>query len=166
MTAVAVESTAGEGTPVSLTWHARTATPANAADSPLTLTTTLDRTEVSEGDTVRVTAVLTNATAQPVGMAMAIVGLPAGLRLPPDFKQLKALTERPAAGEPRASHFEVTPREVVFYRRGLAANESVTLAFDAVAETPGTSRGPASRAYPYYAPEFKHWATPLGVSVK
>ena len=121
---------------------------------------------MNEGDTVRVTAVLTNATAKPVGMVMAIVGLPAGLRLPPDLKQLKALTERPAAGEPRVSHFEVRPREVVFYRHGLAANETVTLVFDAVAETPGTSRGPASRAYPYYAPEFKHWATPLSVMVK
>ena len=60
----------------------------------------------------------------------------------------------------------MTPREVIFYRRALAANESVTLVFDAVAETPGTSRGPASRAYPYYAPEFKNWATPLSVSVK
>ncbi len=166
VTAVTVESTTGESYPVSLTWHARAATPANAADCPVTLTTSLDRTELSEGDTVRVTAVLSNATAKPVGMVMAVVGLPAGLRLPPDLKQLKALTERPATGEPRVSHFEVKPREVVFYRHGLAANERVTLVFDAVAETPGTSRGPASRAYPYYAPEFKHWATPLSVVVK
>ncbi len=164
-TAVTVEATGGTGTPVALTWQARTATPENAADSPVTVTTTLDRADYSEGDTARVTVVVANVSGKPVGMVMAVVGLPSGLRLPPDLKQLKALTERPATGEPRVSHFEVRPREVVLYRHGLAAGQSVTVVFDAIAETPGTSRGPASRAYPYYAPEFKHWAKPLGVSI-
>ena len=164
-TAVTVEATGGAGTPVALTWQARTATPANAADCPVTVATALDRRDYGEGDTARVTVVVANPAAQPVGMVMVIVGLPSGLRLPPDLKQLKALTERPAAGEPRVSHFEVRPREVVLYRHGLAANESVTVVFDAVAEYPGTSRGPASRAYPYYAPESKYWVKPLDVTI-
>ncbi len=165
VTGVTVESTTGETYPVSLTWRARTATPAAAVDCPVTLTTSLDRTALTEGDTARVTVVLANPSAQPVGMVMAIVGLPAGLKLPADLKQLKALTERPAAGEPTVSSFELRPREVVLYRHGLAAGETVTLVLDAVAETPGTSRGPASRAYPYYAPDHKFWAKPLDATV-
>ena len=163
--AVTVESTTGETYPVSLTWRARTATPDAAAGCPVTLTTSLDRTDLAEGDTARVTVVLANPSAQPVGMVMAIVGLPAGLKLPADLKQLKALTERPAAGEPTVSYFEVRPREVVLYRHGLAPGETVTLVLDAIAETPGTSRGPASRAYPYYAPDHKFWAKPLDATV-
>jgi hypothetical protein len=162
---VTVENTTGETYPVSLTWRARTATPAAAAGCPVTLTTSLDRAALTEGDTARVTVVLANPSAQPVGMVMAIVGLPAGLKLPADLKQLKALTERPTAGEPTVSSFELRPREVVLYRHGLAAGESVTVALDAVAETPGTSRGPASRAYPYYAPDHKFWAKPLAATV-
>ena len=165
VTGVTVESTTGETYPVSLTWRARTATPDVAVDCPVTLTTNLDRSALTEGDTARVTVVLANPSAQPVGMVTAIVGLPAGLKLPADLKQLKALTERPAAGEPTVSFFELRPREVVLYRHGLAAGETVTLVLDAVAETPGTSRGPASRAYPYYAPDHKFWAKPLDATV-
>ena len=116
VTAVTVEATAGEGCPVALTWHARTANPATSPDCPLTLTTSLDRAGYAEGDAARVSVTWANPSARPVGMAMAVVGLPAGLRLPPDFKQLKAMTERPAAGEPRVSHFEVRGREVILYR--------------------------------------------------
>ena len=37
---------------------------------------------------------------------------------------------------------------------------------DAIAKIPGTTTGPASRAYPYYDGEAKRWAEPLRVVIE
>ena len=42
-----------------------------------------------------------NVSETPHGMAVAIVGLPAGLKLPEDLKQLKDLTAAPPPGPSR-----------------------------------------------------------------
>jgi hypothetical protein len=94
-------------------------------------------------------------------MAVAVVGLPAGLKLPPDATQLKALA---AAG--RVAYWEQTGRELVFYWRGLAPKQDVTLALDLIADVPGEFRGPASRAYLYYHSQAKCWADPVTVRVR
>jgi hypothetical protein len=164
VTAVAVESTGLDGVPVTLAWHARAATPPSARDGPLRLTVALDKPTYAEGDTARLRVTLANDAFKAVDMATFVVGLPAGLTLPPDLKQLKALTGA-ADGPPKVDYFEVRGRELVLYRRGLAASETVTFSLDTLAETPGTSRGPASRAYPYYSPELTRWAAPLAVTI-
>ena len=57
---------------------------------PVQLATTLDRRrKLHEGDTVRLTVTVENVSGKGQGMAVAIVGLPGGLTLPEDMKQLK-----------------------------------------------------------------------------
>jgi alpha-2-macroglobulin-like protein len=164
---IRIETTTKESYPVSLTWNARTTQPNSSGECPLALTTKFDRTTANEGETVRLTATLTNLRDAKQGMSMAILGLPAGLKLPEDMKQLKALTEQPVDGtEPVVSYFELRGREVILYRRGMMPKEVLNLTLDLIAETPGQTRGPASRAYLYYGPEHKQWLTPLAIDIQ
>jgi hypothetical protein len=93
-------------------------------------------------------------------MVVAVVGLPAGMKLPEDFKQLKDLTDKGAIG-----FFEVRGRELVLYWRGMGPKERMAVGVDLIADVPGTYRGPAGRAYVYYDPDHKHWVDPLAVRI-
>jgi hypothetical protein len=157
--------------PYTLGWSYRTLQPANAANCPVRLTTRLDRTAADEADTVRLTATLENRSGKGQGMAVAILGLPAGLTLPEDMKQIKELV-RPRDQAPRSadarsyvSHFEVRGRELVLYWRDLAPDEKVRVDLDLICRVPGEYRGPASRAYLYYNADQKYWTEPLKVSI-
>jgi hypothetical protein len=152
--------------PHTLSWTYRTTKPDGAAMAPVTLRTTLAKTELAEGEAVRLTVKVRNASGAGQGMATAIVGLPAGLSLPEDLKQLKEHARLPKdGGRPLVSAFEVIGRELVLYWRDLAKDEEVTVPVDLVARVPGAYRGPASRAYLYYNAEVKDWAEPLAVTV-
>jgi hypothetical protein len=99
-------------------------------------------------------------------MAVAVVGLPAGLSLPEDLKQLREYTRLPEkGGRPKLGAFEVIGRELVLYWRDLAPNQKIELPVDLVARVPGEYRGPASRGYLYYNADRKHWVEPLKVSI-
>src|SRR5207248_1063651 len=86
---VRVEMTGKNTFPYTLSWSYQVRTPASAEGCPVRLATRLDRTEVTEGETVHLTVAVENAQDKGQGMAVAIVGLPAGLTLPEDLKQLK-----------------------------------------------------------------------------
>ena len=131
----------------------------------MSLTTKLNVEEVVEGQPVQLDLTLANTQEKGHGMAVAIVGIPAGLKLPEDMKQLKALTEIPENGKPKVGHWEIRGRELILYWRDLAPKQKVSLKLDLLAEVPGEYRGPASRAYLYYTPEHKIWVEPLGVHV-
>jgi hypothetical protein len=68
----------------------QTLKPASADDCPVRLETGLASKEVREGDSVRLTVKLKNVSGKGQGMAVAILGLPAGLIVPPDLKRLFA----------------------------------------------------------------------------
>ena len=89
-------------------------------------------------------------------MAVAVVGLPAGMKVPTDLKQLTDLREKGAI-----DFFEVRGRELVLYWRELAPEQKSTLTVDLVCDVPGEYRGPASRGYLYYNADHKHWVEPL-----
>lgn len=164
---VRVETTAKEPYPLSVAWACRTRRPAAAADCAVTLAAKLAKTDVVEGDVVRLDVSVTNRKAAPQGMVVAVVGIPAGLKLPEDMKQMVALTNRPADGaEPRVSHWETKGRELVLYWRGMTPNQSVSVALDLVADVPGEYRGPAGRAYLYYDADSKCWVEPLEVKIR
>ena len=65
------------------------------------LTTKLAQTEVQEGDSVRLTVTVENMSGKGQGMAVAIVGLPGGLTVPEDMKQLKEYIAEPENGDRR-----------------------------------------------------------------
>jgi uncharacterized protein YfaS (alpha-2-macroglobulin family) len=101
-------------------------------------------------------------------MAVAIVGLPAGLKLPDDFAQLKDLARlRDDGTKPgRIGAFEVRGRELILYWRDLAPDAVIDLDIDVRALVPGVYHGPASRAYLYYNPDVKSWTAPLAATIR
>jgi hypothetical protein len=169
---VRVEITGKNVFPYTLSWSYRTVQPANARRCPVHVTTRLDRTDAAEADTVRLTAEVENRTGKGQGMAVAVIGLPAGLTVPEDMKQLKDLVrlrgQAPKVDEFRSyvSAFEVHGRELALYWRDLAPGEKIRVGLDLVCRVPGTYRGPASRAYLYYDADKKFWTEPLAVTIR
>jgi uncharacterized protein YfaS (alpha-2-macroglobulin family) len=152
--------------PHSLLWTCRTAKPESVANCPLELQTTLAKPMLAEGELVRLSVTVANKTGQDQGMATAIIGLPAGLSLPEDLKQLKEYTRIPSDGKaPQLGAFEIRGRELILYWREIAKDQTHTLPIDLVARVPGVYRGPASRAYLYYDAQKKHWHAPLSVTI-
>jgi hypothetical protein len=153
--------------PYTLTWSYQTLQPPTAEGCAVRLTTSLNRETFDEGDPARMTVKLENVSGKGQGMAVAIVGLPAGLRLPDDFAQLKDLCRLQENGTKpgRIGAFEVRGRELVLYWRDLATDAVVELNIDLRAQVPGEYHGPASRAYLYYNPDAKYWTAPLGATI-
>jgi hypothetical protein len=102
---------------------------------------------------------VSNENERPLGMVVAIIGLPGGLEV--RYEQLQEMVTRGVI-----PFFEVKGREVVLYWRTLKSRERVSLSLEASAVIPGNFTGPASRVYEYYASEFKQWSTPLKCTIK
>jgi hypothetical protein len=165
---VRVEITGKNTFPYTLTWSYRTLKPVNPADCPVHLTAALDRAKVQEGDTVRLKVLVENKSGKGQGMAVAILGLPAGLSLPPNFAQLKDLARPQDNGTKPGtiSFWEIRDRELILYWRELAPDQKIPLNIDLVCNLPGEYRGPASRAYLYYNADRKYWIDPVAVSIQ
>jgi hypothetical protein len=150
-----------------LTWSYRTITPPSSAKCPVALTTQLDRSRAAEGETLRLSATIENKEDEGQGMAVAIIGLPGGLTLPEDMKQLKELTreESDGAKPTTISFWEIRGRELILYWRQLAPKQKIAVNLDLICRVPGEYRGPASRAYLYYGADDKSWVEPLGVFI-
>ena len=132
--------------------------PADDPDAAVTIETHLEQGLVDEGDTVPLVCRVANLSDEGQPMTLAIVGLPAGLDVPNEV-----LDDLKDAG--RFDLWERRGREVVLYWRDLAPREEVELSLDCVATLPGSTTGPASRAYLYYTPGSVRWAEPLKVEV-
>jgi hypothetical protein len=152
--------------PYTLTCNYQTLQPTSAADCPVRLQTELAQAQANEGDSVRLRVRVANASGKGQGMAVAIVGLPGGLALPEDLKQLKEYTRLPEDGSrPLVSAFEVRGRQLVLYWRDLAPDQKIEVPVDLVCRVPGEYTGPASRAYLYYNADRKHWIEPLKIRI-
>lgn len=158
---VRVELTGQNVFPYTLTWSYQTLKPISAEDCPVQFKTRLDRAAAVEGDTVRLSATLANASGQGQGMAVAIIGLPAGLTLPEDMKQLKEARDRGVI-----SFWETRGRELILYWRELAPQQKIDVNLDLICRIPGEYSGPASRAYLYYNADHKCWADPLKLAIR
>jgi hypothetical protein len=164
--AVRVEITGQNAFPYTLTWSYQTRQPASADKCPVKLSAKLDRAEVNEGETVHLNVQVENASGKGQGMTAAILGLPGGLTIPEDMKQLKDYTRQPKDDQrPLVSYFEVRGRELVLYWRDLAPDQKIEVPIDLICRVPGEYSGPASRAYLYYNADLKHWVEPLKVSI-
>ncbi len=128
----------------------QTFTPPNSAKAELQITTTVKATTAKVGETVRMEVQVTNTKNQLQPMAIAKVGIPAGLSMQP--WQLKELVEKN-----KAAYYEIFDNYLVFYWMGFAVGETKTIALDLKAEIPGTYKAKASNVYLYYTPEHKHW---------
>ncbi len=166
MNKVRVEITGKNTFPYTLSWTYQTLRPASAENCTVKLATTLAKTELNEGDVVRLNVTVTNASDKGQGMTTAIVGLPSGLNVPEDQKQLREYVRLPEKGRPLVDMFEIRGRELVLYWRDLGPNQKIELPVDLIARVPGEYSGPASRAYLYYNADHKHWIEPLKVLIK
>ena len=123
----------------------------------ISLSTALSQSQVTEGETVELTAKITVGP-QNAPTPIAIIGIPAGLEVRHD--QLKELV-----GADRISAYEVIGQEVVLYWRGLKAEEQVSIPLSLTAAVPGEYNGAASRTYLYYTDEDKSWTQGVRVVI-
>jgi hypothetical protein len=157
---VEIVTDAKQAYPFALAYTYTTLTPVSAEKCAVAIGTKLARDRAEEGETVPLTVTLENRRKEGQGMTVAVVGLPAGMKVPTDLKQLTDLREKG-----QVSYFETRGRELVLYWRGLAPEQKVTLSIDLVCDVPGVYRGPASRGYLYYDADHKHWVEPLSVTI-
>lgn len=164
--ALRIEITGKNVFPYTLAWSYQTRQPASAAGCPVKLSAKLDRTQSREGETVRLNAHIENVSGKGQGMAVAILGLPGGLTIPEDMKQLKDFTRPPSDGQrPLVSAFEIRGRELVLYWRDLAPDQKIDVPIDLICRVPGEYSGPAGRAYLYYNADLKFWIAPLRINI-
>ena len=136
--------------PYSLEVSYNTLTPPNSAKAELQLRTTLKNNIATVGETVRMEIEVTNTKDVLQPMAIAKIGIPAGLSVQP--WQLKEMLEKN-----RAAYYEIFDNYVVFYWMGFSAGETKKINLDLKAEIAGKYKGKASTAYLYYTPEYKNW---------
>ena len=137
----------------------RTRAPRTDPAATIGISTSLDRTTLAMGETVRLRADVRNLTRTGQPMTLARIGIPGGLSAPE--RQLRALRE---AG--LIDFYETRPLEVALYWRALAPNAARTVELDLVATVPGTWTAPATSAYLYYTPEARTWEDPVRVRVE
>jgi hypothetical protein len=146
--------------PFALGYTYTTLTPLSAPECAVKISTKLGKTEANEGDTVPLHVTFENKLNKGHGMAVAIIGIPAGMKVPTDMKQLTDLREKGVI-----SYFETRDRELILYWRELAPEQKIALTVDLVCDVPGSYRGPASRGYLYYDADHKHWVEPLAIKI-
>jgi alpha-2-macroglobulin-like protein len=145
--------------PFDVVFAYNTRIPQSSKDCKLALTTELASKEVKMGETVRITANLRNASNESVSMAMAQVGIPAGLSIQP--WQLKEMQEKRLF-----DYYELFDGYVVLHFERMRANELKTISFDLKADIPGTYEAPASAAYLYYTHEHRTWVNPEAIVIQ
>jgi hypothetical protein len=165
---VRIEDTAGNVFPYTLAWSYRTLKPVNPEGCPVRVAVSLDKPAAKEGETVHLKTVVENKSGQGQGMAVAVVGLPGGLALPEDFRQLKDLARLRNNDTERGviDAWELRGRELVLYWRDLRPDQKIEVDLDVICRIPGEYRGPASRAYLYYNADRKFWTDPVAITIQ
>lgn len=133
--------------------------PRNAQACPFAFETTMNRTAVAVGGTVRLQAVLQNTGAERLASPMVVLGIPAGLSLQP--WQLKQLVD-----EKKCDFYELWDGFAVFHFEGLPAGESRRIDLDLRADIAGTFEAPAAQAFLYYENDKRLWSKPERVVVE
>ena len=152
--------------PFTVAYDCMTLKPNNSGKELVNLTTRLSKTEATEGESVQLNVEVANKSGKGQGMVTAIVGIPAGLKVPEDMKQLKQMCELPKDGSaPQLSYFEIRGRELVLYWRQIQPDQKLQVTIDLICNLPGEYRGPASRGYLYYNADDKHWVDPLTIAI-
>ncbi|HET6613295.1 MAG TPA: alpha-2-macroglobulin family protein, partial [Kofleriaceae bacterium] len=137
----------------------RSARPATSPAAKVAITTSLAKSTVPVGESVRMNVAIKNVTDAGIPMVLARVGLPGGLTF--QTWQLKELREKHLI-----DFYETREREVILYLRSMAPGAEKAIPLELVARVPGHYVGPASRAYLYYTDEDKHWAPPATITVE
>ncbi|KFA91529.1 MG2 domain-containing protein [Archangium violaceum] len=132
--------------------------PASSPDTRVDLEVALAKTALTEGEPTEARVWVTNRSDQKLSTTVAIFGVPGGLEVRHD--QLKELVKKHTVDS-----YEVIGRDVVLYWRGMEPRKKLEVPLSLIAAVPGTYTGPASRAYLYYADDYKIWRDGLKVSI-
>jgi hypothetical protein len=116
---------------------------AQAKPDPLLIELHYDREELAVGDTVTAHATVRNQMPQAAPMVLLDLPIPAGFALVPGD-----LEEMVVAGT--IAKFQVQPRSVLVYLRGLESNQTLKLRYRMRATMPVKLAVPPARAYEYY----------------
>ncbi len=164
-TLITLDLSGGNRFPCLVSWSYHTDTPPSSPKASIRLATSLDRTVVAEGESVRLNLAVRNTNQSKSGMVMVLVGLPASLSVPTDARQLIDYTRAPPGGEPRLAAWEQRGNELALYWRAMKPGQEITLPLDLEARIPGETHGQASRSYQYYSPDDISWVQGLRLKV-
>ncbi len=142
---------------VAVNWN--TSLPNSDKECEVDIATKLAATTANVGETVRLTATISNKKDKDIPSTMAIIGVPAGFSIQP--WQLKELQEKQLF-----DYYEIKGNNLAVYYRGMAPKATKVINLDLKAELPGEYEAPASTAYLYYTNEYKTWVGLSKVSIK
>ncbi len=142
---------------VAVNWN--TSLPNSQTECAVDLKTKLAQLTANVGETVRLSATVTNKKSIEIPSTMVIVGIPAGFSVQP--WQLKELQEKQVF-----DYYEIKGNNIAIYYRGMGANSVKQINLDLKAEMPGEYYAPASVAYLYYTNEFKTWSGTDKITIK
>ncbi|NUM51926.1 MAG: hypothetical protein HUU48_12515 [Flavobacteriales bacterium] len=145
--------------PYSLAVSWNTSLPNSDAECVVTLKTKLSSKLVKVGETLRLSAMLTNTKNEGIPSAIALIGIPAGFTAQP--WQLKELQEKGVF-----DYYEIKGNNVALYYRCMAPSAVKEINLDLKAELPGEYEAPASSAYLYYTNEYKCWSGSEKITIK
>jgi hypothetical protein len=134
------------GYQVTFRYHVPDAAPRPEKEGPLAIELKYDRTELEVDGTVRATARVENRLGAAAPMVMLDLPVPAGFAVEDDdFSGLvKAGT---------IARYQVRPRQVIVYLRGLAPGQPLQLSYRLKATMPVQVSTPGARVYEYYDPQ-------------
>lgn len=110
------------------------------------------------GETVRLTTYLKNKSNETQASTVALIGIPAGLRL--QAWQIKALQD-----QKKVDYIELMDEYIVLHYRDLEPQEEHIIHLDLKTEFVGSFEAPSSSAYLYYHDELKDWSAGTKVEV-
>ena len=142
---------------VAVNWN--TTLPNSQTECAVDLKTKLAQLTANVGETVRLSATVTNKKSTDIPSTMVIVGIPAGFSVQP--WQLKELQEKQVF-----DYYEIKGNNIAIYYRGMGPNSVKQINLDLKAEMPGEYDAPASVAYLYYTNEFKTWSGTDKITIK
>jgi anti-sigma factor RsiW len=115
-------------------------------ETPLAIAIDYDRTELAAGDVVKAKATVVNR--MPATAPMVMLDLP----VPPGFSP-EAQTFANLVNKGVIARYQVRPRSVLVYLRGLAPGKPLELAYTLRATMPVKATAPGARVYEYYDPQ-------------
>ncbi len=142
---------------VAVNWN--TSLPNSDKECDVDLQTKLAANTANVGETLRLTATISNKKDKDIPSTMAIIGVPAGFSIQP--WQLKELQEKQVF-----DYYEIKGNNLAVYYRGMGPKAIKVIYLDLKAELPGEYEAPASTAYLYYTNEYKTWVGLSKVSIK
>ncbi len=117
-----------------------------AKEEPLAINLSYDRTELAVGGAVKATAAVVNRQAVAAPMVMLDLPVPPGFA--PQAEDFEALVKKGTI-----ARYQVLPRSVLVYLRGLEAGARLELAYTLRATMPVRVATPGGRVYEYYDPQ-------------